>query len=253
MPEPSTAGRARPCPWNIADILKVFALYFLMMGVGSAMLLAIARRLLGDDPFALYGTNTVALVLSLLTNGLSCLFIIYIVSIRHRQPVSTLGITLMDWQKNLSRGLVRYMVILPVIVTVGFLVELMTKSMGITPHHQEVVLRFLGERSYLGMVAIIAFGTLVGPVAEEVLFRGFLQPALRDVMGSTRAIVVTSLLFALVHFNAYIFPQIFILGLLLGYLYEETGTLVAPVSVHVLHNSVSLTVLLWIKQSGGLL
>ncbi|MFQ5956704.1 MAG: type II CAAX prenyl endopeptidase Rce1 family protein, partial [Candidatus Brocadiales bacterium] len=41
--------------------------------------------------------------------------------------------------------------------------------------------------------------------------------------------------------------------LLLGYLYEKTGTLVAPITVHVLHNSVSLCVLLWIKQAGGLL
>lgn len=246
-------GREKACPWDLMDTLKVFAFYFLMMGLGSAMLLAAARKLLGQDPFVVYGANTVVLMLSLLTNGLSCLYIFYIVSVRRGQSIAALGISLFDWRRNLTGGLLQYMIILPLIVAAGILVELMTKNVGITPHHQEVVLRFLEERSYFGILAIIAFGALVGPVAEEVLFRGFLQPALRDIMGNVKAILLTSFLFAMVHFNAYIFLQIFILGLLLGYLYEKTGTLVAPITVHVLHNSVSLCVLLWIKQAGGLL
>ncbi|MFQ5863174.1 MAG: lysostaphin resistance A-like protein [Candidatus Brocadiales bacterium] len=245
-------SRGRACPWDLTDTLKVFAFYFLMMGLGSALLVAGARKVLGQDPFEVYGANTVALVVSLLTNGLSCLYILRIVSVRRGQPVAVLGISLLEWRRNLTWGLLRYVVVLPLIVAAGFLVELMTRSVDVTPQHQEVVLRLLEERSYFSIVAIVTFGALVGPVAEEVLFRGFLQPALRDIMGSVKAIFLTSFLFALVHFNVYIFLQIFILGLLLGYLYEKTGTLVAPASAHILHNSVSLCVLLWIKKAGGL-
>ncbi|MEE9584144.1 MAG: type II CAAX endopeptidase family protein [Candidatus Brocadiales bacterium] len=246
-----TTSRDRVCPWELRDTLKVFAFYFLMMSLGSAMLLAGARKLLGQDPFAVYGANTVALALSLLTNALSCLYVLYIVNVRLGQPVASLGFSLLDWRKNLTGGLLRYAVILPLIILTGLLVELTTKNAGITPEHQEIVLRFLEERSYFGIIAIIAFGALIGPVAEEVLFRGFLQPALRDTMGRVKAILITSFLFAMVHFNVYIFLQIFILGLLLGYLYEKTNTLVAPITVHILHNSVSLCVLLWFKQAGG--
>ena len=251
MQASSVTNKSRSCPWDLADVLRVFALYLLMMGLGSAIMLVVARKLLSQDPFAVFGENTVVLVLSLLTNGLACLYIIYIVNTRLGQPLATLGITLTDWRKNLTWGLLRYVIVLPVIITAGFLVELMARNAGLTPEHQEVVLRFMEERSFSGTIAIIIFGVLVGPVAEEVLFRGFLQPVLKDIMGSTRAIALTSLLFALVHFNAYILLQIFILGVLLGYLYEKTNTLVASISVHILHNTVSLSVLLLIKQSGG--
>jgi len=248
-----TISRDKHCPWDLMDTLKVFAFYFLMLGLGGTILLAGVRKLLGQDPVMVYGTNAVALSLSLLTNSLTSLYVLYIVNVRRGQPLAALGISILDWKKNLTGGLTLYLVILPIILTAGFLVELMTKNVGVTPDHQEVVNRLMEERSPAGIIAIIAFGAFIGPVAEEVLCRGFLQPVLRGMMGGMKAILITSLLFAMVHFNAYIFMQIFILGLLLGYLYERTDTLVAPVSVHILHNSVSLCVLLWMKQGGELL
>ncbi|MEE9558981.1 MAG: CPBP family intramembrane glutamic endopeptidase [Candidatus Brocadiales bacterium] len=252
MSIPDIMSRDRVCPWNVGDAIKVFAFYFLMMSLGSAILLFGFHKLFGQDPSAVFGENMVMLTLVLITNTLSCLYLLYIVRVRRAQPLAALGVSLLDWRKNLTWGLLRYAVVLPVILASGFLVELMTKNAGITPEHQAVVQRFLEERSYFGVAAILAFGILIGPVTEELLFRGFLQPALRDVLGGVKAILFTSFLFALVHFNLYIFIQIFILGLLLGYLYEKTGTLAAPVAVHILHNSVSLCALLWIKQSEGL-
>lgn len=249
---PDMTSGEKTCPWDLMDTVKVFAFYLLAMTLGSAILIFGFRKFFGQDVNAVFGENAVVLTIVMLTNGLSCLYILYIVNVRLGQPVAALGMSLSDWKRNLFLGLSRYAVILPIILVAGFLVELATKNAGVTPEHQAVVQRFLEERSYLGILAIIAFGALIGPVTEEVLFRGFLQPALKEIMGGMKAILLTSFFFALIHFNLYIFIQIFILGLLLGYLYEKTGTLVAPLSVHILHNSVSLCVLLWIKQSGGL-
>lgn len=252
MSTPDTTSGEKTCPWDLMDTVKVFAFYLLTMTLGSAILIFGFRKFFGQDVNAVFGENAVVLTIVMLTNGLSCLYILYIVNVRLGQPMAALGMSLSDWKGNLFLGLSRYAVILPIILVAGFLVELTTKNVGMTPEHQAVVQRFLEERSYLGILAIIAFGALIGPVTEEVLFRGFLQPALKEIMGGMKAILLTSFFFALVHFNLYIFIQIFILGLLLGYLYEKTGTLVAPLSVHILHNSVSLCVLLWVKQSGGL-
>lgn len=249
---PDMTSGEKTCPWDLMDTVKVFSFYLLAMTLGSAILIFGFRKFFGQDVNAVFGENAVVLTIVMLTNGLSCLYILYIVTVRLGQPVAALGMSLSGWKRNLFLGLSRYAVILPIILVAGFLVELATKNAGVTPEHQAVVQRFLEERSYLGILAIIAFGALIGPVTEEVLFRGFLQPALKEIMGGMKAILLTSFFFALIHFNLYIFIQIFILGLLLGYLYEKTGTLVAPLSVHILHNSVSLCVLLWIKQSGGL-
>ena len=56
------------------------------------------------------------------------------------------------------------------------------------------------------------------------------------------AIVVTSVLFALVHGALWMMPPIFFLSLCLGYVYERTGNLWAPVTVHLAFNLVSVTI-----------
>jgi membrane protease YdiL (CAAX protease family) len=93
-------------------------------------------------------------------------------------------------------------------------------------------------------------GTLVLiPVGEEVLFRGILQTALQRLFPLRRgsfqhrwaAIIAVGALFGLFHVNTpqYI-PALVALGILLGYLYERTGSLIVPILVHMLFNGKSL-------------
>jgi membrane protease YdiL (CAAX protease family) len=56
------------------------------------------------------------------------------------------------------------------------------------------------------------------------------------------AIIVTSVLFALVHGALWMMPPIFFLSLCLGYLYERTSNLWAPVTVHLMFNLASVTI-----------
>ena len=98
---------------------------------------------------------------------------------------------------------------------------------------------------------MLFFAALFGPFTEEVLFRGFLQPALREAVGAWKAIFLSAFLFAFVHLNVYVFLQIFLLGLVLAYLFEKTGTLLSPIFVHMLHNITTLTYLFLNKREGN--
>lgn len=85
---------------------------------------------------------------------------------------------------------------------------------------------------------------VVAPVAEECFFRGFLQTMLVGITGRRwSSIVMVSLVFGLVHYPQ---PQavaaLVFLSLLLGYAYERTGSLAAPIAVHALFN---LKTLVW--------
>jgi membrane protease YdiL (CAAX protease family) len=85
---------------------------------------------------------------------------------------------------------------------------------------------------------------VVAPVAEEVFFRGVLQSALAGALRNRwLAIVLAAAAFGAVHLTQ---PQavlpLIAMGLVLGYLYERTGTLAAPIAVHVLFN---LKTLVW--------
>lgn len=85
-------------------------------------------------------------------------------------------------------------------------------------------------------LAVILLGACVlGPLCEELLFRGLLARRLARY-GQKPAALVSALLFGLYHANLSQFFYAFALGLLLAYAYFYTGTLRAPVVLHMLFN-----------------
>ena len=87
-------------------------------------------------------------------------------------------------------------------------------------------------------VATIA---LLGPVAEELCFRGaVIGGMLRQGCRPWMAVVVSALLFGLIHMNPAQVPFAAAMGLMLGVLYLRTGSLLLPILVHVVNNSLSV-------------
>ncbi len=94
------------------------------------------------------------------------------------------------------------------------------------------------------------FGTLlvvglIGPVLEEMLFRGIFLRSFLNQYSRTRAIVLSSLIFGAAHFNVYQFVVGFFVGLLLGWLYERTRSLWPCIVFHVAYNSL----LIWLGDT----
>jgi membrane protease YdiL (CAAX protease family) len=85
----------------------------------------------------------------------------------------------------------------------------------------------------LGIVLLAAF-------SEEMLFRGFLQVTLERKGDPTRAVLLTSLAWTLVHVNPYWAIQIFIIGIVIGFLAWRTQSIVPTIIVHGMNNLLSL-------------
>ena len=82
---------------------------------------------------------------------------------------------------------------------------------------------------------------IIAPIGEELLFRGFLQHYLENTWKDvTRAILVSSLFFAFIHFNPYWIIQIYLLGILLGYLAWKTQSVLPSIVFHICINGTSL-------------
>lgn len=79
---------------------------------------------------------------------------------------------------------------------------------------------------------------LLAPLAEEIVFRG---AALRSLLASRlsplAAIVISALLFAVVHLNPAQMPHAFLVGLLLGWMYWRTGSILPGMAYHWANNS----------------
>jgi hypothetical protein len=84
------------------------------------------------------------------------------------------------------------------------------------------------------------------PVAEEVLFRGFLFAGLAaSRLGNAGAVVVTTVLFTLVHGGQYGWVdlmQLATVGLLFGLARARTGSVLVALAMHIALNLTSLTV-----------
>lgn len=94
----------------------------------------------------------------------------------------------------------------------------------------------LGELSSRMTVPLALYVTCVGPLAEELFFRGMILPRMTG-FGQKMALVFSALLFALYHVNLYQFFYAWGLGLLLGALYLKTGSIRMG---YVLHAAINL-------------
>jgi len=83
---------------------------------------------------------------------------------------------------------------------------------------------------------------VIAPVFEEVFFRGLLLEGLRySKLGNIGAVMITSLLWALVHtqYNWFIVFWVFLFGILLGYARIRSNSLYLVIILHAVNNLLS--------------
>ena len=92
---------------------------------------------------------------------------------------------------------------------------------------------------------LLAFAILViaAPLAEEVLFRGYLYGKLRKAVPVWVAMLVTSALFGFVHGQLNVAIDVFVLSLVMCILREITGSIWAGVLLHSIKNAVAFYIL----------
>ncbi|MEX2188759.1 MAG: ABC transporter permease subunit/CPBP intramembrane protease [Pirellulales bacterium] len=89
------------------------------------------------------------------------------------------------------------------------------------------------EVPYVWLVLVFA---VLPALCEEVAFRGFILSGLRDMGHPWRAILVSSVLFGVVHLIVQQSINAAILGVLLGYVAIRSGSLLCPIAFHLVHN-----------------
>ena len=103
----------------------------------------------------------------------------------------------------------------------------------------------------VGIIMTYLTAAVAAPVLEEILFRGQLQGAIHNKLSAKAvnnapiyAILITSALFALVHLQPLAMPLLFLTGIVMGWIRYKTGSLVIPIVIHVMINTISVTMML---------
>ncbi len=80
---------------------------------------------------------------------------------------------------------------------------------------------------------------IMASITEEVLFRGMILPGLAQNYGKTTGIIVTALLFGIIHLNPWQFVPAFIMGVFLGWIYLETKNIWLCIGLHGFNNALA--------------
>ena len=93
-----------------------------------------------------------------------------------------------------------------------------------------------------GIAAGLFLVVVLAPLAEELLFRGWIYTALRWRFGFSAALWATAIIFALAHWESTHLYALAILplGLVLGYVRERTGSTKATTLFHMVYNFTTL-------------
>lgn len=86
---------------------------------------------------------------------------------------------------------------------------------------------------------------MIAPVIEEILMRGFILRGLTPIYGSKVALLVSTILFALLHFNTVQTLSAFICGSVLGLLYIKTNSIFCCMIAHSGYNLMSYAIMIY--------
>ena len=115
------------------------------------------------------------------------------------------------------------------------------KYTGIFQHIESTFAERLTDLSGGGVVLL----ALLSSISEEILFRGALQPSIMSIAGTTGGLIITSLIFGLLHtgpnrryFGWTAFAVLS--GLVLGAAFIWTGNIIVPILIHFIINAINM-------------
>lgn len=209
-----------PSVWQAALLLLA---NFLLQNVIGAMLYDLRR------PMGLAQNQVQALVM-VLANGIVLVSVLQLRRMMYRDLLhpsrSSVPATLM-------------VLVPPVLLLVPLVLLLDHALMDVV--HRLFPLSVWEEQAFAGMVAgnlaSVVATCVLAPVLEEMLFRGILLRAFLAQHTRWAAICYSALLFGAAHLNVYQFLLAFWLGLLLGWLFERSRSLIPCIALHAAVNT----------------
>ncbi len=234
-------------------IFSYFASQFL-----AVILISIGAQALGknsEEAIRSLESSVSMQFLAIVLIELGTLFIVWLYLMVIKKPLKDVGVVKKVKGIHLGYGVIAFIIYFIFLTMVMALISKLVPAINLD-QSQEVGF----ESATSGGALIMTFVSLaiLPPIAEEIVFRGFLYSGLRTKLKPIMAGLIVSLIFASAHLqlgsgNPPLWVaaiDTFILSLFLVYLREKTGSIWAGVVVHFLKNSMAFLFLFVLKTSG---
>jgi uncharacterized protein len=238
---PAPVFRIQRKPWGLRELFQAAAALFAVVVLANLLYAGIAHFKHSDLETLASVILPVELILRL---AVLLGFVIFFKS-RRIGLKSALGLDSTTIPAALAWGVVFGLASLPPVGAVMFANNGLCRLIGVEPSDQPIAELFVNTDSRFVVAALTVFAAAAAPIFEEFFFRGFAYPALKERIGTARALVIVSLAFAASHLHGPSFVPLFVLALGLGLAYELTGNLSTPIIMHAVFNSTMLVQLFY--------
>ena len=217
-------ARAEPrSSWSALDLVVAIAVFLLAQPVGAIVFP-------GEDVLAAIVQTQVIFLVALVP--------VFFVARSMPGGLAALGIAWNGGARAIVAGVLGYVLCIPAFRGVMELASWLAREAGWEGNTAHIV-EELRQLSGAELALAAGLAVVLGPLLEELLFRGFLQSFASQRFGRTGGAIVAALVFAPLHGVADAAP-VFTLSLLLGWLRQRTQSLLAPWAVHSLNNGLTL-------------
>lgn len=145
--------------------------------------------------------------------------------------------------KSLQTAAVFYLALMPVMFFSSLVSQGILSLNGYPPSLQDVALLLTRDHPLWMRCYLVGLAIVLAPVLEECIFRGLALPLLSRHIGTGPAVLVTSVLFAAIHFHPPSFVPLCIMAAGFSMAYLHSGTLLVPIVMHALFNGINVLLL----------
>lgn len=157
------------------------------------------------------------------------IIVLLAIAVYFEKSIAAIGLS----AENVGSGTVRGLIWSCLFGICAFVLMLLLHAVGI---NTVKMLQTPLPSSQLLIVIYIAVGGLIGPIAEEIFFRGILYSYLRR-WGVYTAVILSTICFVLPHMHSGSLPITQLIGgVVFALAYEKEKSLMAPITIHCLGN-----------------
>ncbi|AWI05417.1 CPBP family intramembrane glutamic endopeptidase [Clostridium drakei] len=131
-----------------------------------------------------------------------------------------------------------FSIIINITVSIGFVIIVVCALKSISPSFINGLLEELNKNDSNSLYSIIINGitaSFIAPIVEELIFRGVILNRLKIKMGIKKAVIISSILFGMIHYELGILSAI-VFGICMSLIYLKTKNIFVTIAIHIINN-----------------
>lgn len=225
-----------PPRWGLGDVV----VGMLLALVGGSLTFSLAVAISGEeaDELTLGWVNLAQIGMWAFLLGVPA----WAAAVKGNGLIRDFGLRFQSWEVvgGALAGLASQAILLPLVYLPIFLLS-DTDGDDLSERAKDLADR--GDGAF-GVVMLVLLTGIAAPIIEEIFYRGLFLRALERRLGSTPAIVLSGLVFGIIHFSLISLPGLAVFGMVLAVLAVKTGRLGAPIAAHMAFNLLAVVQIL---------